>query len=142
MILKLATALLLVASYGLSAHAAMIPPESPRTVAIDICKSHTIQYIAYCGQFTVPGGGGGGGGAVDDRIACGFWVAPSGGNDSNPGTSARPFATLGRIQTAVRAAPAISKVACLKAGTFASTALTMTSADIGETWETDPASPV
>ena len=72
------------------------------------------------------------------RLPCTFWVAASGGSDSNAGTSAAPFATLSKLQTAVQSSG--TKVACLMVGTYTNAALSFTSADNGETWETDPAS--
>jgi hypothetical protein len=91
----------------------------------------------------VEGGTSNEGGTVDNRAACSFYVAANGGNDSNAGTSAAPFATLSHLQSVVSAAPSSSKVACLKAGTYATTVtLALSSADNGETWETDPASAV
>jgi hypothetical protein len=56
-----------------------------------------------------------GSGGTDNRVACNFWVAASGGSDSNPGTSAQPFATLGKLQSALQAQPSGQKVGCLKA---------------------------
>ncbi len=73
--------------------------------------------------------------------ACSFYVAATGGNDANAGTSAQPFATLTRLQTALRAAPTSNKVGCLQAGSYAlATGLVLQHGkDDGETWESDPA---
>ena len=75
---------------------------------------------------------------------CGFYAAATGGNDGNPGTSAQPFATVTRLQKALRGAAAPSKVGCLKAGSGGAYDLTATlvlqqGTDDGETWESDPA---
>ena len=105
----------------------------------------TVAYAVYCGQVTVPGGGGTGGGAPGTPPACHFYVAASGGSDGNTGlTSVTPFATLEHAQSVMEGLlPATSKVVCLKAGTYARTAvLNLGSADSGETWEYDPASGV
>ncbi len=64
-----------------------------------------------------------------------FYVATSGGggSDSNPGTLASPFLTLGKCQTAMRAGP--YKTCYIRAGTYTMAAeLTLTSSDNGETW--------
>jgi hypothetical protein len=78
-----------------------------------------------------------------DAKACSFYVAPSGGGDSNIGSSSAPFASLERLQAALSAASSSSKVGCLMAGaggTYDRTAtLTLTSADDGESWQFDPA---
>lgn len=76
--------------------------------------------------------------ACADSAACNFYVAATGGSDSNPGTVSSPFATLGKLQTALRGS--VQKVGCLKAGNYTqSTTLDLTSSDNGETWEFDPA---
>jgi Right handed beta helix region len=72
---------------------------------------------------------------------CSFYVASTGGDDSNPGTSSQPFATIGRLQTALRTSA--SKVGCLKAGSGGSYDLgapliLASGTDDGETWESDP----
>src|SRR5258708_6882933 len=64
-----------------------------------------------------------------------FYVATN-GNDSNPGTLANPFLTLGKAQTAMRNSS--TKITNLRAGTYKYPALTLTSADNNETWETYP----
>lgn len=109
----------------------------------------TLALAVYCGNLSVSGTGGTGGGtAGGDSVPCTFWVAASGGSDGNTGTSsATPFATLEKAQTAVRGVVAqTSKVVCLKAGSGGTynrtTALVLGSADAGETWEFDPASGV
>lgn len=100
----------------------------------------------YCGTKSVPGGGGTGAGGAGTPLACAFWVAPSGGNDSNTGTSpATPFATLEKAQTAMRGVLSnASKVTCLKSGSGGTynrtTSLTLTSSDSNETWQYDPTS--
>jgi hypothetical protein len=67
-----------------------------------------------------------------------FYVSPS-GSDSNPGTLASPFLTLGQCQSAMRNSPSI-KTCTLRGGTYSLTAtLVLTSADNGETWEYYPA---
>lgn len=70
----------------------------------------------------IPGGGG-----------IGFYVATN-GNDSNGGTLAAPFATLGRCQTAMRNSGI--KTCYLRAGTYTlpSTGLVLTNVDNNETW--------
>ena len=75
---------------------------------------------------------------------CNFYAAATGGSDTNPGTSAQPFATLTKLRSAVRAAPTSGKVACLKVGTYDLTSTTAPfvlahGTDDGETWESDPA---
>jgi hypothetical protein len=72
---------------------------------------------------------------------CTFYVAASGGSDSNPGTRAKPFNSLKQLQTALQGST--TKVGCLKAGSGSSynlaTALVLAHpADDGETWESDP----
>ena len=103
-----------------------------------------IRNVAYCGRFST--GGGGGGGGVADSQPCSFFVASSGGNDANAGTSTAPFATLGKLQSVLRGAPTLSKIGCLKAGSGGSyhltSTLTFSTADNGETWQFDPASGV
>jgi hypothetical protein len=63
-----------------------------------------------------------------------FYVAPPPtGNDSNPGTAAQPFATLGQAQTAMRGGG--TKTTYLATGTYVLPAtMTFASADNGETW--------
>jgi hypothetical protein len=78
---------------------------------------------------------------------CSFYVAATGGNDANPGTSAMPFNTLTQLRAALRAAPTASKVGCLKAGSggsydLATTLTLQAGTDDGETWESDPAAGV
>ena len=105
----------------------------------------TAAYAVYCGQVTTPGTVGTGGGAPGTPPACHYYVAATGGSDGNSGlTSATPFATLEHAQTVMQGVvPSSSKVVCLKAGTYARTAvLNLGSADSGETWEFDPASGV
>ena len=103
-------------------------------------------YAVYCGTFSVSGTGGTGSGGV--AAACTYYVAASGGNDSNSGTtSATPFATLAHAQAAMRNIVAQSqRVTCLKAGSGGTynltSSITLTSADSGETWQYDPASGV
>lgn len=89
-----------------------------------------IAYAMYCGVFQPP----------PQAPACNFYVAASGGSDSNPGTQSSPFATITKLQTALQGAS--SKIGCIKAGTYAISAqLSLTSpADNGETWQFDPAS--
>jgi hypothetical protein len=86
------------------------------------------------------------GSAPDTRPACAFWVASTGGSDSNSGTSAsQAFATLAHLQSALAStAQESKKVGCLTVGSSftVSSAITLTSIDNGETWETDPAGPV
>lgn len=66
-----------------------------------------------------------------------FFVATT-GNDSNPGTQASPFLTLGAAQTAMRASVS-TKAATLRGGTYILTApLALTSADNSETWQSYP----
>lgn len=70
-----------------------------------------------------------GGGSTPSSSA--FYVSPS-GNDSNAGTLAAPFKTLGKAQTAMQGSSV--KTTYLRAGTYASTALSLTVSDNGETW--------
>lgn len=63
--------------------------------------------------------------------ATAFYVSPS-GNDSNAGTLAAPFLTLGKAQTSMRASAI--KTTYLRSGTYSSTALALSSSDNGETW--------
>jgi hypothetical protein len=85
-------------------------------------------------------GGGGGSGASDNRATCSWYVAASGGSDSNAGTSLSPFSTLSHLQTVLQGSS--GKVGCLKAGTYTSASISLSSSDSNETWETDTASPV
>jgi hypothetical protein len=77
-------------------------------------------------------------------LPCAFYVAPSGGSDRNPGTSAAPFATLMHLQSVLERQVGSKKVGCLKAGSRGSydlsTTMTFSSTDSGETWQFDPAS--
>jgi hypothetical protein len=124
--------------------------EMPHGAALDHFACHNdagigpLHNIAYCGRFSTGGGGGGGGSA--DSQPCSFYVASSGGSNSNAGTSAAPFATLGKLQTVLRGAPSLSKVGCLKAGSggtyHLTSTLTFSTADNGEIWQFDPASGV
>lgn len=123
---------------------------APSTASIhgggcSVQKYGPVRTVAYCGKFSTAGGGGGNGGPSDAQ-PCSFFVAASGGNDANPGTSAQPFATLGKLQSTLQGAVSLSKVGCLKAGSGGSYHLTstlvFTSADSGETWQFDPASGV
>jgi hypothetical protein len=62
----------------------------------------------------------------------GFYVATN-GNDSNPGTLAQPFATLGKCQTAMQMS--VNKTCFIRGGTYSmSSGLTLGSQDKGETW--------
>lgn len=81
-----------------------------------------------------------------------FYVATN-GNDSNPGSRAAPFATLGKCQRAMRASNTV-KTCYIRAGTYTPAAIaanasnclngagtdsvTLTSADNGETWSYYP----
>lgn len=106
----------------------------------------TAALAVYCGVVSVPGGGGTGAGG--NPAACHFYVAASGGSDSNTGTSsATPFATLEKAQTAMQGIiPGTSKVTCLKAGSGGTynrgATLTLGTNDNNETWQFDPASGV
>ncbi len=74
-------------------------------------------------------------GAPGTTIMPAFYVAAN-GSDSNPGTLAAPFATLGKCQAAMQANGTI-KACYLRAGTYTlpSSGLVLTSpADNGETW--------
>jgi hypothetical protein len=67
-----------------------------------------------------------------------FYVAPN-GSDSNPGTLAAPFATLGRCQRAMEDSSKV-KTCTLRAGTYnLSAGLAFLPADSGETWQYYPA---
>jgi len=71
--------------------------------------------------------------------SCNFWVASSGGSDSNPGTSVGlPFATISHTQTVLQAQTnaITSRTACLITGTynFAGANWSFTSADSNERW--------
>jgi hypothetical protein len=106
------------------------------------CATNYWQLQAFENSQTASSGANGG---PDNRVACNYYVAPSGGNDSNPGTSAQPFATLTKLQSALQAAASENKVGCLKTGSggsYNNAALTFTSADAGEYWECDPASAI
>ncbi len=83
----------------------------------------------------------------------GFYVATT-GSDSNSGSLASPFATLGKCQTAMRGGS--TKTCYLRAGTYtpssagsgccfvtgSSAAVHLTSSDNGETWKLYPSDPV
>lgn len=76
--------------------------------------------------------------ASGPAIAPAFYVAASGGSDSNAGTLAAPFATLGKAQAAMIASGTI-KTAYLRTGTYLiGTQLSLTSSDNEETWSTYP----
>jgi len=63
----------------------------------------------------------------------GFYVSPN-GNDSNPGTLAAPFATLGRAQQAMEGSSI--KTTYVEGGTYHLTSgLVLTAADNGEIWQ-------
>jgi hypothetical protein len=64
-----------------------------------------------------------------------FYVVPS-GSDANPGTLAAPFATLAKARAAARASSV--KTVYLRSGIWSKVALTLTSADNGETWSYYP----
>jgi len=82
----------------------------------------------------------------------GFYVAPD-GNDNNPGTLERPFATLGKAQLAMRASSSI-KTTYIRAGHYtpplsaekahcmngnpSGTSVNLTNVDAGETWSYYP----
>lgn len=132
-------------------YAAVVPPPLDNSTELDraVCSGHLgygpIHNIAYCGRFSIGGGGGGGGGPLDQQ-PCSFFVASTGGSDSNAGTSTAPFATLAHLQTVLQGAPSLSKVGCLKAGSGGTyhlgSTIVFTTADSGETWQFDPASGV
>jgi hypothetical protein len=66
-----------------------------------------------------------------------FYVATD-GNDSNPGTVAQPFLSLGQCQVAMRNS-STTKICVLRAGTYnLGAGLSFTSADDGETWQYYP----
>jgi hypothetical protein len=66
-----------------------------------------------------------------------FYVATN-GSDSNPGTLAAPFATLGECQSAMRGSSTV-KTCFVRGGTYGmSSSFTLTSADNGETWQYYP----
>ena len=70
----------------------------------------------------------------------GYYVSPT-GNDSNPGTQTAPFATLARAQQAMEHSSI--KATYVEGGTYhLSSAITLTAADSGETWQYYPASGV
>lgn len=86
--------------------------------------------------------GGGAAGSGQGGLTCNFYASPS-GSDSNAGTSASPFLTPAKLQTALRAAGSGNQVGCLKSGTYTLTSgLTFGSTDNNETWQYDPASGV
>jgi hypothetical protein len=69
-------------------------------------------------------------------LPAGFYVSPS-GLDSNAGTLAAPFLTLGKCQTAMQGS--LNKVCYLRAGTYSMAAgLTLGYVDQGETWSYYP----
>jgi hypothetical protein len=119
----------------------------------DTCqeKGGTILNAAYCGNYSLPPppppastctvGASSYPGCAGAQ-SCQYYVAPSGGSDTNAGTAAAPFATLAHMQTALQGT--LVKVGCLKAGSGGtynlSSGLTFTSADNGEVWQFDPAS--
>ncbi len=78
-------------------------------------------------------------GAPGTTLMPAFYVAPN-GSDSNPGTLAAPFATLGKCQAAMQANGTI-KACYLRAGTYTlpPSGLVLTGpADNGETWSYYP----
>jgi hypothetical protein len=75
-------------------------------------------------------------GAGAPPSGAGFFVSPT-GNDSNPGTLAAPFATLTHAQQAMENSSI--KVTYVEGGTYHLTsALDLTAADNGETWQYYP----
>jgi hypothetical protein len=73
------------------------------------------------------------------NIVPAYYVSPT-GSDSNAGTLNAPFATLQKAQQAMQNSDI--KTTYILAGTYAmSTALTLTSADNGETWTGYPGNP-
>ena len=76
------------------------------------------------------------GGNPGSTLAAGFYVSP-GGSDSNPGTLAAPFQTLGACQTAMRSG---YKICYVRAGTYVlpSGGLSLTASDAGETYQYYP----
>ncbi len=64
-----------------------------------------------------------------------YYVAP-GGSDSDPGTAVAPFASLSKAQAAMQASA--TKRTYVRAGTYKGTALTLGTADSGETWSYFP----
>jgi hypothetical protein len=73
------------------------------------------------------------------NIVPAYYVSPT-GSDSNPGTLNAPFATLQKAQQAMQNSDI--KTTYILAGTYEmSTALTLTSADNGETWAGYPGDP-
>jgi len=85
--------------------------------------------LAACGAGAVGTTGAGKGTAA---AGSGFYVSPA-GSDSNPGTRAAPFATLGHAQQAM--ADSAIKTTYLEAGTYnMARGLVLTAADNGETW--------
>jgi Ca-dependent carbohydrate-binding module xylan-binding/Right handed beta helix region len=94
------------------------------------------------GSGTSTGGSGGSGtatvgtGAGAPPSGAGFFVSPT-GSDSNPGTLAAPFATLSHAQQAMENSSI--KVTYVEGGTYHLTsALDLTAADNGETWQYYP----
>lgn len=73
--------------------------------------------------------------ATPSRAAITLYVAPK-GNDANPGTATRPFATLERARDAARSRKAGGPVTVVvRAGTYALTKpLELTAEDSGVTW--------
>lgn len=119
------------------------------------CVPAAAVLAAYCGQFTTnnptpppsasacsfgPPATANWPGCADAK-SCGFYVAATGGSDSNSGSVNAPFATLEKAQTVMQGqGVAASKITCLKAGTYArSSPIHLSSADNGETWQFDPA---
>jgi parallel beta helix pectate lyase-like protein len=76
-------------------------------------------------------------GAATTPAGSAFYVSPT-GNDRNPGTLAAPFATLARAQHAMKRSSI--KATYVEGGTYhLSSAITLTAADSGETWQYYPA---
>jgi hypothetical protein len=119
----------------------------------DVCLQHkgSLWDINYCGQYSGPVPppvtacvlGGSGYPSCAGAQPCVYYVAPSGGSDTNGGTSSAPFATLAHAQSVMESISS-GKVTCLKAGSGGtynlSASLVLGSSDSGETWQFDPAS--
>ena len=77
-------------------------------------------------------------GTGTSNLAAAFYVATN-GSDSNPGTLAAPFATLGKCQTTIQNSNII-KTCYIRAGTYqlSGSGITLTSSDNGERWSYYP----
>ncbi|HET8708872.1 MAG TPA: right-handed parallel beta-helix repeat-containing protein [Candidatus Saccharimonadales bacterium] len=87
----------------------------------------------------------GSGGTGTGSLPAGIFVAPNGNDSTGDGSISKPFATLGRAQTAMRAGG--PQITYIRAGTYKTPAVTsngvtyalyLTKADNGQTWSYYP----